>query len=119
MPEEIGHSLRYLDNTILNGVSSFEPWKLAALEDAMFKLRLFYNFVDPRPTEWIGLVPWHITLPPEFLTMLHEMNPAALAIFLHWCVPLQHAPWKWHVNAWPKQAILVISVGRECFAILY
>ena len=109
MPEDLSHSLRRLDNTILSEASSFEPWKLAALQDAMFKLRLFYNFVSPRPTNWVRLVQWPITLPPDFLTMLHEMNPAALAIFSHWCVPLHHAPKKWYVNAWPKQAILVIS----------
>lgn len=70
----------------------------SCLNNTLQELRRFYTTVSPSPESWEFLLQWPIHLPPDFVSLLEQGNPAALAMLAHWCVAVHNAPRKWYMG---------------------
>ncbi len=81
------------------------------LLNAIFRLQTFFSMVHPCSETWKLILQWPMTLDTDFIGLLHQLNPGALAVFAHWCVPVNFAPRKWVTGDFAARA--VGNIGRR------
>lgn len=100
--------------------SAKNPGQLATYRDTIQKLRTSFQYTSLKPRMWGRTIFWPRSVSEEYVALLHEKQPLALALLAHWCVPVFHAPHRWYVDNWPERVIKTIaqSLGPSWEAIM-
>lgn len=95
---EVDESISLLEALAVQHPDQPSLLKPSGIEDAIIKLRRFYTLSCPRPTDWLHILSWPISLDPDFTLLLEARDPVAICTLAHWCVPACNAPTKWWVG---------------------
>jgi hypothetical protein len=76
---------------------------------AVMQTKQWFHLVPIRPSGLNFTVHWFIMIPDEYVEMVKEKKPLALALLCHWLVPLYHVPREWFLGDWPERIVAAIA----------
>lgn len=99
----------------INQQSQFSVEEKAICFQATKLLNIFFSTVPFDPFEWQILFTWPSVLSGEFMKLIHNRQPIALIIVLHWLLPICHVSKHWLLSPWEQPIInnVLRSIGSS------
>lgn len=87
----------------------------AVVTESIAALRDWYRIVPLHPRNLVFVVRWAHMVPDQYYEALQRKNPLALAVLIHWFIPLCNNPDTWALANWPQQIVAAIleELGDE------
>lgn len=99
-------SLRELD--VINSARESNPDDRITITEAVDATRNWYGIVPLHPKNLVFVVKWAHMVPDRYYDLLQQKDSLALAVLLHWFIPLCNNPDTWALSVWPQQIVSAV-----------